>query len=172
MLGPAPFWETARSPSPMALATQVNLASWVRVLKAVTTPPLPLLPSGTPSGVIWCSTGPRLLAKIRRRCESTSLHSCAKSAMPPSRLGTLWFPRLNQKNQGAKSAMTRNLEHRTQLRDFRRGNEESAGNSNAVSLAVGVFRRYHLPLGLSRKATPAGGWHVAEPGKFFLPERT
>ena len=82
----------ARSPSPMALATQVNSKDWIKELNAVTTLPLPRRPSGRPSGVIWCSTGPRLLARSRGRCESTLSQSSWSSAMLSSWLGASPFP--------------------------------------------------------------------------------
>jgi hypothetical protein len=64
----------------MALATQVNSNFWAIWLKAVTTLPLPRRASGRPSPDIWCSTGPRLLTKMKGRLEKTSAQSASSSA--------------------------------------------------------------------------------------------
>ena len=64
----------------MALATQVNSTLWARELNAVTAPLLPRRASGRPAGVIWYSTGPRLLARIRDRWDSMESHNPVSSA--------------------------------------------------------------------------------------------
>ena len=56
-----------RSPSPMALATQLNSKCWMRLLRAVTTAPEPRRGWSLPSGLMWNSSGPRLLATMRGR---------------------------------------------------------------------------------------------------------
>ncbi len=67
-------WATRRSPSLMALATQVMGTKRLTGVRAVMRPPPPRWAPIWPSGPTVNSTGPRLLAKMRRRSASMRWH--------------------------------------------------------------------------------------------------
>ena len=124
----------------MALATQVKSYFWAKGLKAVTTLPLPRRGSGRPSAFMWCSTGPRLLAKIRGRRESTESHSSWSSAMPSPLLrpetANHYLPKLSPAfgHCQGNSASTRPLPAALPGRDIPAGERRFTANRGSPDL--------------------------------------